>query len=111
LKRRSGTNGASACIATIESSDNQNGLIVLAGNLLPPQRHIDFLASRKAGLTQQALAKRLGQPQSFVAKYEGGERRLDVLDRLIGGSSAGSLLRVALIRAPTPVSQSYAEMI
>ena len=37
---------------------------------------------RKAGLTQQELAKRLGKPQSFVAKYEGGERRLDVLEFL-----------------------------
>jgi len=35
---------------------------------------------KKAGLTQQALAKRLGRPQSFVAKYEGGERRLDVIE-------------------------------
>jgi transcriptional regulator with XRE-family HTH domain len=35
---------------------------------------------KKAGLTQRALAKRLGRPQSFVAKYEGGERRLDVIE-------------------------------
>jgi transcriptional regulator with XRE-family HTH domain len=26
------------------------------------------------------VAARLGRPQSFVAKYEGGERRLDVLE-------------------------------
>jgi transcriptional regulator with XRE-family HTH domain len=32
------------------------------------------------GLTQQALATRLGLPQSFVAKYEGAERRLDVIE-------------------------------
>jgi transcriptional regulator with XRE-family HTH domain len=31
-------------------------------------------------LTQQQVADRLGVPQSFVAKYEGGERRLDVLE-------------------------------
>jgi len=37
-------------------------------------------ARRKAGVRQQALAKRLGKPQSFVAKYEGGERRLDVVE-------------------------------
>ena len=35
---------------------------------------------KKAGLTQHALARRLGRPQSFVAKYEGGERRLDVIE-------------------------------
>lgn len=34
----------------------------------------------KAGLTQDELAKRLKRPQSFVAKYEGGERRLDVVE-------------------------------
>ena len=33
-----------------------------------------------AGLTQAHLAGRLNRPQSFVAKYEGGERRLDVVE-------------------------------
>lgn len=37
-------------------------------------------ARQKAGLTQQAVAKRLKRPQSFVAKVEGGERRFDVLE-------------------------------
>lgn len=37
-------------------------------------------ARRKAGLTQQAVAKRLKRPQSFMAKVEGGERRLDVIE-------------------------------
>lgn len=30
--------------------------------------------------TQADVAERLGRPQSFVAKYEGGERRLDVIE-------------------------------
>ena len=30
----------------------------------------------KSGLTQADVAARLDKPQSFVAKYEGGERRL-----------------------------------
>ena len=34
------------------------------------------------GLTQQDLADRLRKPQSFVAKVEGGERRLDVVEFL-----------------------------
>ena len=34
----------------------------------------------KTGLTQQQLGALLQRPQSFVAKYELGERRLDVLD-------------------------------
>jgi len=39
-------------------------------------------ARRRAQLTQQQLADLLGKPQSFVAKYEGGERRLDVIEFL-----------------------------
>jgi transcriptional regulator with XRE-family HTH domain len=40
-----------------------------------------LVAARKgADVRQQALAKRLGRPQSFVAKYEGGERRIDVVE-------------------------------
>jgi transcriptional regulator with XRE-family HTH domain len=34
----------------------------------------------KAGLTQAALAKKLKRPQSFVCKYEIGERRLDLVE-------------------------------
>jgi transcriptional regulator with XRE-family HTH domain len=39
-------------------------------------------ARERAGLTQQQLAKKLGMHQSFIAKYEGGERRIDVLEFL-----------------------------
>lgn len=37
-------------------------------------------AREKAGMTQTTLAKRLKKYQSFVAKYESGERRLDVIE-------------------------------
>jgi transcriptional regulator with XRE-family HTH domain len=40
-------------------------------SLLVRRRH-------EKGLTQTELATRLGRPQSFVSKYERGERRLDV---------------------------------
>jgi transcriptional regulator with XRE-family HTH domain len=33
-----------------------------------------------AGLRQEDVATRLKRPQSFVSKYESGERRLDVLE-------------------------------
>lgn len=39
-------------------------------------------ARDRAGLTQADVADRVGKPQSFVAKYEGGERRLDVVEFL-----------------------------
>lgn len=37
-------------------------------------------ARKRRGLTQSAVAASLGKPQSFVAKYESGERRLDVVE-------------------------------
>ncbi len=48
-------------------------------------RHAQFLEllrkiRTEAGLRQVDLAKRLRQPQSFVSKYESGERRLDLLE-------------------------------
>lgn len=41
------------------------------------------------GMTQESLARMLERPQSFVAKVESGERRLDVVEfvriaRLLG---------------------------
>ena len=70
-------------------------------------------ARKAAGLTQQALAFRLKKPQSFVAKYEGGERRLDVVEfvaisralgadplKLLGNFVAGGLGKPARAQKP-----------
>lgn len=47
------------------------------------QEQLQLLLRRvrsEAALTQTDVAERVGQPQSFVSKYESGERRLDVLE-------------------------------
>jgi len=59
-----------------------------------------LVAARKvAGLTQQQVAVRLRKPQSFVSKYETGERRLDVpefirVSRRLGADPADLLRQV-----------------
>jgi len=58
------------------------GKLKKAGNLTQ-QQSLQALLRRmrlEAELRQVDLANRLGQPQSFVSKYESGERRLDVLE-------------------------------
>ena len=56
----------------------------MAGRTKAPikQRFLSLLRQVRvdAGLRQADLAKKLGQPQSFVSKYESGERRIDVLE-------------------------------
>jgi len=37
-------------------------------------------ARQDAGLSQEQLAERLGQTQTFISKCERGERRLDVVE-------------------------------
>jgi transcriptional regulator with XRE-family HTH domain len=45
-------------------------------------QHLLIEARLAAGLTQTELARTLQRPQSFVSKYESGERRLDVVEFL-----------------------------
>ena len=52
---------------------------------LREQRYADLTSllrdeRKKAGLTQAKLAKILRRPQSYVSKYERGDRRLDVIE-------------------------------
>jgi transcriptional regulator with XRE-family HTH domain len=37
-------------------------------------------ARRRAGMTQDDVARKLSKPQSFVSSYERGQRRVDVLE-------------------------------
>lgn len=43
-------------------------------------RELLVQARKDRGLTQAELSSRLNRPQSFVSKYERGERRLDVIE-------------------------------
>jgi len=45
---------------------------------------IDFIVAKRiaAGFTQAQLASRLGEYQSFVARLESGQRRVDVVEFL-----------------------------
>ena len=57
------------------------------GKTLQSARHkalIELLIAKRkeAGLTQTDLAKRLGEYQSFVARMELGQRRVDVVEFL-----------------------------
>mgnify|MGYP001495192002 FL=1 len=54
-------------------------------------------------LTQTDVADRLAKPQSFVAKYEGGERRLSVIEFI-------DVVR-ALEANPTDVLQQFIKTI
>ena len=57
-------------------------------------------ARQKAGLRQTDVAERLGKPQSFVSKFERGERRLDLVEFLIVARAIGADA-TKLIRALT----------
>ncbi len=52
---------------------------------------IAFLIERReaAGMTQAQLAERLGEYQSFVARLESGQRRVDVVELIELGSILG----------------------
>jgi transcriptional regulator with XRE-family HTH domain len=57
------------------------------GKTLQSERHkalIELLVAKReaAGLTQSELAQQLGEYQSFVARLESGQRRVDVIEFL-----------------------------
>lgn len=38
------------------------------------------LARKRSGLTQMQVAEKLAKPQSYIAKVEGADRKLDVME-------------------------------
>jgi transcriptional regulator with XRE-family HTH domain len=59
---------------------------------------------REANLTQAELARALRKPQSFVSKYERGERRLDVPEFLRIVAALGVDPAVAIRRVSAAIS-------
>ena len=61
------------------------------------------LERKKAGLTQADVAKKLGEHQSFVARLESGERRIDVVEfirlaEIIGFSARSGIAMIEKIK-------------
>jgi transcriptional regulator with XRE-family HTH domain len=54
----------------------------------------------EAGLTQVEVARRLAKPQSFVSKYESGERRLDVIELRHVAEAIDTTLETIVARLP-----------
>jgi transcriptional regulator with XRE-family HTH domain len=61
-------------------------------------RLVMITARKAAGLTQASLGVRLHRPQSFVAKVENGERRLDVVEFAVYADALGVKPMVLLKR-------------
>lgn len=68
----------------LEESISRIDRLIMPGSLGTPRYETVIArlveARNGAGLTQAEVADRLGKPQSYVAKYEGGERRLDIIE-------------------------------
>lgn len=52
-------------------------------------RELLIEARKAAGLAQHEVARRIDRPQSFVANYEGGERRIDVVEFIVIAHALG----------------------
>ncbi len=77
-------------------------------NSLPYQRLLELLiaARNESGMTQQQLSEKLLRPQSYVSKYERGERRLDVVEFLLVVQNLGAE-PFALLREIQPLLDQF----
>jgi transcriptional regulator with XRE-family HTH domain len=76
------------------------------GKTLGSARHkalVDLIVAKReaVGLTQTQLADKLGEYQSFVARLESGQRRIDVIEfieiaRVLGFDAAKALNKLTL---------------
>lgn len=76
------------------------------GKTLGSARHkalVDLIITKReaAGLTQSQLAEKLGEYQSFVARLESGQRRIDVIEfveiaRILNFDATKALKKLAL---------------
>lgn len=69
----------------------------LSGPEYQSLRSLLIEAREEAGLSQAEVAERLGRVQTFVSKYELGDRRLDVIEYLklceVLGVDPGKMLK------------------
>jgi transcriptional regulator with XRE-family HTH domain len=75
----------------------------LFGHRSAKLRQLLVAARKERGLTQSELAVRLGRRQTFVSKYELGERRIDVIEfldiaRELDVDACKTLKRIAGVR-------------
>lgn len=64
-------------------------------------------ARKEAGITQVELGKRLGQRQTFVSKFELGERRLDIAEFVVVSRAIGTDPHAIIRAAETEGDEAY----
>ncbi len=69
-------------------------------NRLTKEKLYNYLKEKRCslGITQKDLADRLRKPQSYVSKYESGERNLDFLDVIEVIEALGEVPEIELVK-------------